>query len=248
MEDKQMKLQLPDKRKLFLKSPKELFDRQNRLLDYIYDVDKENRIVTARIYFASIDDIIDSSYKKNLMLNSALWDKMEQVLKSVPFSYKVNFEFEIDDMKGCSPDVLMAALEKNIDMKYLSFAISTRRKRRVALSLTAIGVLLLLINIILQVLQPFNGVVENILVEIIDIAAWVFVWEAVTIYYIDGYEIRRGLKNIRKRILDISFKDSQTKDEKKEDFDSLSSNLKSKIKDDIKDILSDFADEKKDTK
>ena len=65
MEDKQMKFQLPDKRKLFLKSPKELFDRQNRLLDYIYDVDKENRVVTARIYFASIDDIIDSSYKKN---------------------------------------------------------------------------------------------------------------------------------------------------------------------------------------
>lgn len=243
-----MKLQLPDKRKFFLKSPEEMFDKQNRLLDYIYDVDKENRIVTAKIHFASIDDIIDPSYKKNLMLNDALWQKMEQVLKSVPFSYKVNFEFEIDDMKDYSLDVLMAALEKNIDMKYLGFAISTRRKRRAALSLTAIGILLLLGNIILQVLQPFNGVVENILVEIIDIAAWVFVWEAVTIYYIDGYEMRRGLKNIRKRILDISFTDSQTKNQKKEDFDSISPNLKDKIKDEIKDIVSDFVEEKKDTK
>lgn len=243
-----MKLQLPDKRRFFFKSPEEMFDKQNRLLDYIYDVDKENRIVTARIHFASIDDIIDPSYKKNLMLNDALWQKMEQVLKSVPFSYKVNFEFEIDDMKDYSLDVLMSALEKNIDMKYLGFAISTRRKRRAALSLTAIGILLLLGNIILQVLQPFNGVVENILVEIIDIAAWVFVWEAVTIYYIDGYEMRRGLKNIRKRILDISFTDSQTKNQKKEDFDSISPNLKDKIKDEIKDIVSDFVEEKKDTK
>ncbi len=243
-----MKLQLPDKRRFFFKSPEEMFDKQNRLLDYIYDVDKENRIVTAKIHFASIDDIIDPSYKKNLMLNDALWQKMEQVLKSVPFSYKVNFEFEIDDMKDYSLDVLMAALEKNIDMKYLGFAISTRRKRRAALSLTAIGILLLLGNIILQVLQPFNGVVENILVEIIDIAAWVFVWEAVTIYYIDGYEMRRGLKNIRKRILDISFTDSQTKNQKKEDFDSISPNLKDKIKDEIKDIVSDFVEEKKDTK
>lgn len=243
-----MKLQLPDKRRFFFKSPEEMFDKQNRLLDYIYDVDKENRIVTARIHFASIDDIIDSSYKKNLMLNDALWQKMEQVLKSVPFSYKVNFEFEIDDMKDYSLDVLMSALEKNIDMKYLGFAISTRRKRRAALSLTAIGILLLLGNIILQVLQPFNGVVENILVEIIDIAAWVFVWEAVTIYYIDGYEMRRGLKNIRKRILDISFTDSQTKNQKKEDFDSISPDLKDKIKDEIKDIVSDFVEEKKDTK
>lgn len=241
-----MKLKLPNKKTLCGKSPEEIFDRQNQLLEYIYDVDKEKKIIHAKIHIDCIDDIVDSSFRKNLMLNNTLWDKMEQVLRSVPFSYKVNFEFEIDDMKDCSPEILMKALERNIDMKYLGFAISTRRKRRVALSLTAIGVLLLLVNILLQLLKPFNGVVENILVEVIDIAAWVFVWEAVTIYYIDGYEMRKGLKNIKKRILDISFKNSRTEDKTMENFESLSPNLKEEIKDGIKDIVNGIVEEKKD--
>jgi hypothetical protein len=45
---------------------------------------------------------------------------------------------------------------------------------------------------------------REIISEVIDIAAWVFVWEAVSVYFLEGGELRSRLRTIHRRINEVS--------------------------------------------
>lgn len=60
-------------------------------------------------------------------------------------------------------------------------------KKWIALALLLSGIAILVVMALLQAFA-FDGeqnAIENIVTEILDIAAWVFVWESVTIYFLE---------------------------------------------------------------
>ena len=50
-----------------------------------------------------------------------------------------------------------------------------------------------------------NQITKDIVSEVLDIAAWVFIWESVTIYFIDKNEDKHKFLNAMKRINNIKF-------------------------------------------
>ena len=51
----------------------------------------------------------------------------------------------------------------------------------------------------------YNFILEDIISEILNITAWVFIWEAVTIYLLDHNERNYKNRKIYKRINKIEF-------------------------------------------
>lgn len=51
----------------------------------------------------------------------------------------------------------------------------------------------------------YNFILEDIISEILNITAWVFIWEAVTIYLLDRNERNYKNRKIYKRINKIEF-------------------------------------------
>ena len=245
-----MKFELPNMKKIF-RGGHAFFLGHDNLLDDYFDVDRKNMIVTATFEIEKASDIVNTEFVNKsgkVILNDVIWEKISKVMQMVPRAYRLKFVFEIDDMCGYTTDILMSSLRDSINMKYYGFSVDMKRKAKAALTLTFFGVLLLILNVVMQVNHPFGDTAENIISEVIDISAWVFVWEAVTIYFLDGGELRRGLKNIKKRIVDITLLNMKTKhmseEGKKTLFKDKSTSIIDKISSGIIDTVLD--DEKKD--
>ncbi len=199
-----MKIQ-ENKNSLF-KKEKKLYDKtQEKLLDYYYEVDEKNKAVKATICFSKAEEIIDSHFQKALKLNDEILDEIQTVLKSVSEKYFLIFSIKIDDMQGYTTQDFMEAFQKKVNLTYYSLLLSYKRKKKMAIALTTIGISFLVLNVLLQILKPFNDTSSSILFEIIDIIATVFIWEAASIYFVEGYESRSNLKALRKRILRVEF-------------------------------------------
>lgn len=219
-----------------------LIDKEEEYLSYYYDINKEKNELTAEIHFKSITEIKDESVTKNLVINDVLLEKLKSIFKSIPKRYKVNFIVTVDDMQEYSKEELSIALQQKICSLYYTYALEDHRKKKMAFFFFMTGVIFLAVNIILQILKPFEGNTETILNEIIDIIAWVFIWESVTIYSIECHTQRKGLFTIKKRINSISIKNGN--ENPKKIFDENSEiNL---IKDEIHQLKNDLNDDKED--
>lgn len=197
-----------------LRKEKKLYDKtQERLLDYYYDVEEENKTVKATICYSKAEDIIDPHYQKSLKLNEEIMEEMKTVIKGVSEKYSLVFSIKISDMQGYSTKDFTEAFQKKVNLSYYSLLLSYKRKKKLAFALTTIGVLFLFLNIVLQILKPFNDTSSSILFEIIDIIATVFIWEAASIYFVEGYETRWNLKALSKRILKVEFQSEKKSSE-----------------------------------
>ena len=83
---------------------------------------------------------------------------------------------------------------------------TAKNKRLLSGVLLSFGVLTLLILILLRnfVLKD-DTIATDIVGEVLDIASWVFIWEAVTVYFLDKTENKFRAKRITKRIKNINF-------------------------------------------
>lgn len=207
-----MKIEIPDMKKIKRKGRALIFGH-DQMLDNFFDVDRENMVLTATITIEKATDILNTEFKtkKGLLLNDVIWEKIGEIIDMVPSNYRLKFIFEIRDLEGYDPNDLMAALQAYINMKYYRLSLSMRKKKIGAFVLAAVGILLLALNVYAQVRELFGDTAQAIITEVIDIAAWVFVWEAVTIYFLDTGEMRANLKTIRKRLIDITICDINDK-------------------------------------
>lgn len=184
------------------------------LMEQYFDVDNENKIVTVHVHFDSVEQLFNNyrvvkSGKKPLISNEVS-EKLEQILERIPKRYKLNLEISIDDYNQFSKEQLKQIVYENLLMKKFSYRIKIQKNYHQAFILGGIGVLFLVLNIVGQFLHwfgPIDGIFNLIMSKFIDIAAWVFIWEAVTISLLESTEHRGLLKALDKKINDIIFID-----------------------------------------
>lgn len=152
-----------------------------------YDLDDEKGICRLRFEYERFDDFFETRCGKGAILKGALKDTLENLLVTIPNCYDFEFTIAIKDYQGHSKEEGMRALKDGLLLNGYTYRRAMTVKKWIALALLLSGIAILVVMALLQAFA-FDGeqnAIENIVTEILDIAAWVFVWESVTIYFLE---------------------------------------------------------------
>lgn len=193
------------------------FENQLELLRKYYPVDDEKRTVDITLGYDSAWDIVaeDVSTEEKPQIKKEIPERMGELIGTVPPEYKVNFNIAISDYAGMKPETLCESLEDAIEMNHFSAKKGNNKKWLIALLLMVAGILFLIFMGTGTVNNWFkiNGSEEasSVIVEILDIIAWVFVWESVSMIFLEPGANRALDIRLRARMGSVSFLDKNNK-------------------------------------
>lgn len=175
------------------------------LADY-YDLDDDNGICTITFTYANFTDFFDVSSAKKPILKGELRERIENVFLEIPNAYDLVFNVKISNYEGYQIKDANKAAADGFYLNLFKLHKTAKNKRLLSGVLLSFGVLTLLILILLRnfVLKD-DTIATDIVGEVLDIASWVFIWEAVTVYFLDKTENKFRAKRITKRIKNINF-------------------------------------------
>lgn len=182
-------------------------ERQLELIKKYYDVDIENKIINITLHYDKASDILDitaANKKSPLFLHEPL-EKINNLISNAPFGYKLAINFEIDDYEGYDPKNIISSFNDTLELSQYAARKHRQFKQLLSATLVLIGVLLLFFMVVSKNLMWFgNGIKAEIINEVINITAWVFVWEAVTLLFLEHSEEVKFALKIRRGVFQIA--------------------------------------------
>lgn len=206
------------KREKIMKDKKNRLQRQIELLQKYYDIDTENRCITTHLNIDKITDLFQNEVNmenRNPLFKREIIDKMIQLSNQSPTDFKMNFIFEVNDFQDYDEDEMLGYLKDNIEILQFQSFVDKRKKFKKGIILLSIGILFLAFNIFGQFFHWFGkdtSFIYLILTEMIDISAWVFVWEAVAVMLLERGEETAKLNHFTQKIGTVSFIKKNTSD------------------------------------
>lgn len=178
---------------------KKLSQVPEELLDEYYQIDGNK--ANFSLNFKTIDDIVDETFigHKSLILEQDFEDKLKEYIALLPKKYELTININIEDTQGHSIDEIKSMFQNNTKLNKFKRLQSNSKKTGIAIAMTIVGSLFFLFYAL--------GVNYNwwaILVEFLDIACWVFYWEAATIVFIDVLGENSKTKILQKRTKQIN--------------------------------------------
>lgn len=169
--------------------------RQLDILSKYYDIDQENRLIKIKLCYEKAEDLfeMDVVTKGTPKFKTEILARISELLESVPEDYKVDFAIKVDDYQGVVVDNIVESFKDQLEV--FNFQIyrvkSGRWLTAVILMLVSVGILF-----VRRFLLNNNFIDDSVLLtEMLDITAWVFLWEGVSTVFLRSDEYR-----------DISFK------------------------------------------
>ncbi|MFA6624274.1 MAG: hypothetical protein WCS80_00725 [Bacilli bacterium] len=206
-----MKLEAPDKKNKLKVLGKKVFSQQNEILGKYFILDNDKGVATIEFHYDHFEDFLDQNLGngKARFFTTDFKEKLRGIVQLIPLVYDVNIIFNIKDYDGYTIEDANQILEDNMNIHYFNNRIGLQKKKRSAIALLIIGILFLISNILFNYFIEGTGtnkLLINVFSEIMDIAAWVFVWESVSIYFIDRAEMAVKTEKFRARIKEVVFK------------------------------------------
>lgn len=175
-------------------------------------IDEKNKTIQVTLKYEKASDLISKDVNDAPFLKEEVYEKITKIITEIPGRYKYNFIIVIDDFENFTSKDLMEIIEDYFGIKYFEKKKSLRRKRYAAFSLLIAGTLFLILSILASSLKWLgNETSRTIVNEILDIVAWVFIWEAATIYYLEGFTLKAKQKIIKNKINSITIENSNNK-------------------------------------
>ena len=187
---------------------------QIALLEKYYDVDKEKKEINVKLYYDKASELLDFAVGDvgKEMFNNDVLEKVNEVTDKFPSDYKTNVFFVVNDFECYSVDVLTEKIKDIIDLN--SFQIIKNRKRTwfTAAILILIGFILLLILGIGRANEWMEeSVKKEVIEEMLDITSWVFIWQAVTVIFLDRSDLSKMGGKFIYRVKSVNFMDDKLK-------------------------------------
>ena len=182
--------------------------RQLELIDKYYYLDKEKKIIDVDLNYDSVDDILDKEIgnPNNPQFSKNVLETMDSIIENIPTGYKVNINLVLKDYKGYDPKILMETFNNTLELRRYSSRKKKLNKQVFSGILIFIGISIMLLMIICRNYINFdNDIQDEIFSEVLDIAAWVFVWEAVTILFLEDPGKSKLAIEIRRKVNKITF-------------------------------------------
>lgn len=188
-------------------------NRQLELLKKHYDIDEINKLVTINLRYELATDLLVEDLGKNEhpQFEWSVLERINEVIDTLPMGYKVNIELGIGDFQGYSPTTIMESFNDELELNSFGVRKSRTKTWLMAASLVIVGIVLLIFMFLGSSLGWFGeGTQNDIFVEIIDIAACVFVWEAVSMVFLEHSDNFSVSFNLKKRIENVKIKNTKT--------------------------------------
>lgn len=186
------------------KKSKEENEYELKLLKKQFDIDETNHIANIDLKYDKASDLLDNSVGKENVLNNEVYEKITSIMDTIPANYRCNFNIILNDFEGYDSSYLTEIFEGHFAAIYFQTKRSLKRKRISSLLLLISGLVFLILAISSLSFKWFSSeTIRTIVNETLDIVAWVFIWEAATIYYIDSFALKAKRKIIQKRINSI---------------------------------------------
>lgn len=194
-------------------------DEENvELLKEYYAFDEESKIFTIPISFYNVNDVVDCDVidpKNNPMFKREAMEKIKDTVMGLPGSYKADIHLKIGNYEDYDPKVLMKSFNKAILLNQQRSQIEQRRSGIIAAILALAGFLILFLYIFGRIHGWYGENEEELgyafITEVLDIVAWVFIWEAVSFVFLYENDYRSINIGLLVKINTIGFYDGEGK-------------------------------------
>lgn len=169
-------------------SPK--IKRQLEILSKYYEIDFEKRIIILELVYDKVSEMFDDNIvsTKIVKFKSEILQRVSEIMDTFPLEFKIDLRFMIDDFEGYRPDEIIESFKDSLEMFHYSIhrEKNSRLLEAVVLALVSVGILFGRQILLGQGYLADNGLVA----EMLDITAWVFLWQGVTILFLTPNELR----------------------------------------------------------
>ena len=182
-------------------------ERQLLLLKKYYQVDEENKIITINVHYDKASDFLNTSIgnNNNPIIRDEALENVNNIIQSIPVVYKVRINFDIKDYENYNPKNIIQSFNDTLELNQYTSRRLRQRKNLIAATLILVGVILLCFMVIGKNKIWFGeGIKAEVIAETINIAAWVFVWEAVSMLFLEKSEQKIFALRIRTRVSEIA--------------------------------------------
>ena len=180
---------------------------QIELLEKYYVVDNDKKIINIDLHYPKSSDILlnnEGNINCPLFKNEIL-ETVNNSIERTPKDYKVNIIFDIEDYENYKPKQIIESFNDTLELGQYSARRGKQLKNLIASILILVGIILLFFMIIGKNNNWFEeGIKSDIISEVIDIAAWVFIWEAVTMIFLEQPEQNKFALKIRRKVVQIT--------------------------------------------
>lgn len=188
-----------------------MLNREILLLNKYFDVDEEKRIVTISKVFDKASDFIDNSLdNKEYMIQNDVMNEIVDKMKLIPRLYRIDLRLRINDYESFDKEKVFKAFQDEIEMNHYSLERERRIKWLKTVLLFMVGVMILFLNAAAKTYNWYGSSSElsyNVLTEAIDIIAWVFIWESVSVLFLTPSELPYNSNRLKIRVREITFID-----------------------------------------
>ena len=183
--------------------------KQIELLKKYYDIDIENRIIYLSLHYDSVSDVLanDVSIKEHPQFANTILQRIGELMDTFPADFDVDLKLTFNDYEGYDPEILMTSFKDSME----AFHYSCYKEKKNTWLLSAILIIISASLIGFRLFAIKAGIIsgEEILQEMIDICGWVFLWEAVSLLFIQENEKLSLSKKVLYHLANISFLDSE---------------------------------------
>ena len=184
-------------------------DTQTRieLLKKYYAYDEVSKTFTVSLHCEKVSDILYKEVKSvsNVpMMNDEFLNDVTGILEDIPHGYHADISLLIDDYEGYDEKVIMESFNDMLEFGRLKYNVGSKKKYYKVATLLAVGLILLFFGIFADV-ESWWGVFDaekligELLINFLEIAGWVFCWEAVSILFLEeNDEMKKGSSIISK--------------------------------------------------
>ncbi len=182
------------------------------LLKKKYDLVEEKKVFTIKLKYANASDLIDEriSTPEKVIFNDEISDAILKYLDDIPKGYKSNIEFIIEDYEGYNPKAFMKAFKYMLECDGMRYRKEKHTKNVTVAGLMGVGLFFTLLMILTLAFKFINETVGIIVSSVIEIASWVFIWEAIDLIFLSPTDTFKKGVIFFSRIESVSFSDENS--------------------------------------
>ena len=195
--------------------------RQIELMKKRFNVDEEKKVVDLTLNYEKASDILITNLDTKVpTFDREKFGRIKEIISEFPIDYKVNLDITIQDYEGYEPDELLEGFNDAVELTMYSGRKDHRHKWLMTTFLLIAGILVLFF-IANGIIQSWNGISQTaseVLREVLDISAWVFVWQAVSLAFLTPSEDRLVSITLAHRLNQVLLRDKTSKITAKEQY------------------------------
>ena len=195
--------------------------RQIELMKKRFNVDEEKKIVDLTLNYESANDVLITNLDTKVpTFDRDKFGRIKEIISEFPIDYKVNLDITIQDYNGYEPEEMLEGFNDAVELTVYSGE-KDHRKKWLQTTFLLIAGILVLFFIANGVIQNWGGITPTaaeVLREVLDISAWVFVWQAVSLAFLTPSEDRLVSLTLKHRLNYVILRDKESKITAKEQY------------------------------